>query len=201
MGRWVSLTKLNMPFFGRVWILSFPFTFRTFPLDHSGKGKEGKDLWPFLKLLKPFPVANYSFPGKGTFPKIAETFHSCSLSFPSCSLSFPSCNLSCLSWELPSTWSLLYITSQWSWALSRRKKSPCYLTVLSTLNRFDLEIKKLLFKGLWHFFLYIPVPSNCFFHLSMSRLGQGLKSHTFQINFKPFKLFQLLITVIADRSI
>ena len=78
---------------------SFPFTFRTFPkllkpfpvADYSfpGRGKQGKDLSPFPKLLKPFPVANYSFPGKGTFPKIAETFHSCSLSFPFPVAAFP----------------------------------------------------------------------------------------------------------------
>ena len=56
---------------GWVWILSFPFTFPTFPkllkpfpvADNSfpGKGKEGKDLWPFPKLLKPFPVAAFPF--------------------------------------------------------------------------------------------------------------------------------------------
>ena len=50
---------------------SFPFTFPTFPklmkpfpvADNSfpGKGKEGKDLWPFLKLMKPFPVAAFPF--------------------------------------------------------------------------------------------------------------------------------------------
>ena len=77
------------------------FTFRSFPFDHSRKGKEGKDLSPFPKLLKPFPVANYSFPGKGkdpflsqerilSFPKITETFPSCS--FPKIADTFPSCN-------------------------------------------------------------------------------------------------------------
>ena len=109
---------------GWVWILSFPFTFPTFLFDHSGKGKEKKGSLTFPKLLKPFPVANCSFPGKGAFPKIAETFHSCSLSFPflsSCSLSFPfpvvtfpafpgNSPLLGPFYRVP----LLYITSQWS---------------------------------------------------------------------------------------
>ena len=82
---------------------SFPFPFRSFP-----------------KLLKPFPVADYSFPGKGkdpflsqnywnlsqlqttpflgkerilSFPKITEIFPSCS--FPKIAETFPSCNLNC----------------------------------------------------------------------------------------------------------
>ena len=103
---------------------SIPFTFPTFLFDHSGKGKEKKGSLTFPKLLKPFPVANCSFPGKGAFPKIAETFHSCSLSFPflsSCSLSFPfpvvtfpafpgNSPLLGPFYRVP----LLYITSQWS---------------------------------------------------------------------------------------
>ena len=56
--------------------------------DYSfpGKGKEGKDLSPFPKLLKPFPVAafpkllkpfpvaNYSFPGKGKDPFLSQNY-------------------------------------------------------------------------------------------------------------------------------
>ena len=62
---------------------SFPFTFPTFPkllkpfpvADYSfpGKGKEGKDLSPFPKLLKPFPVAAFPFP-VATFPFPVVTF-------------------------------------------------------------------------------------------------------------------------------
>ena len=66
---------------------SFPFLSPFPPFFLTILGKERKERK--LKLMKPFPVANYSFPGKGTFPKIDETFHSCSLSFPFPIAAFP----------------------------------------------------------------------------------------------------------------
>ena len=55
--------------------------FLSFPLSNLSK-------LPFWERKGPFPVANFSFsrkgsfPGKGTVPKIAETFPSCRGSFP-----------------------------------------------------------------------------------------------------------------------
>ena len=55
--------------------------FLSFPLSNLSK-------LPFWERKCPFPVANFSFsrkgsfPGKGTVPKIAETFPSCRGSFP-----------------------------------------------------------------------------------------------------------------------
>ena len=55
--------------------------FLSFPLSKLSK-------LPFWERKGPFPVANFSFfrkgsfPGKGTVPKIAETFPSCRGSFP-----------------------------------------------------------------------------------------------------------------------
>ena len=67
---------------------SFPFPFRSFP-----------------KLLKPFPVADYSFPGKGKDPFLSQNYWNLSqlqttpflgkeriLSFPKITDTFPSCN-------------------------------------------------------------------------------------------------------------
>ena len=83
---------------GWVWILSFPFTFPTFPkllkpfpvADNSfpGKGKEGKDLWPFPKLLKPFPVAAFPFP-VAAFPFPVATFPFPIVTFPAFPGNYP----------------------------------------------------------------------------------------------------------------
>ena len=54
---------------------------KPFPVvDYSFPGK-GKDLSPFEKLLKPFPVANLSWERKGPFP--VETFLGKERTFPS----------------------------------------------------------------------------------------------------------------------
>ena len=63
-------------------MLSFPFPFPSFPklmnpfpvaeYSFPGKGKDLSQLQPFPKLMKPFPVA--TFPGKGKDLSQLQTF-------------------------------------------------------------------------------------------------------------------------------